>query len=186
MPLLAATPPWKDMGFSSSRPRITCPLKLRIIAKHSPATMSWTGVPTCCRCIISLLAKTLQRPATRGGCSDFKAVSPKSSMETPMRDACWSRKEPVPAAHAPLSAKSATLGRAFPSSFLSTMSFESSPPISKIDFTSGWKCVVPAACAVISLTKGIPSRLAISCPPVPVAAAALNWVGGYLVKRLLV
>ena len=43
---------------------------LRATAKQSPATMSRTGVAICWRWIMSLLAKTLQRPAMRGGFFD--------------------------------------------------------------------------------------------------------------------
>src|SRR5574341_729579 len=57
---------------------------------------------------MSLLAKTLQRPATAGGRLDLRAIAPNSSMERWRRWACWSRKEPVPAAQAVFMEKSAT------------------------------------------------------------------------------
>ena len=129
---------------------------------------------------MSLLAKTLHRPAIRGGFLDCSASSPNSpSMETPIRLACWSRKEPVPAAQMLFMAKSsrrlalaplapaflpqaslptaasrrlATAGAA-PSAFESTMSLESSPPISMIERTCGYKAATEAHWAMISLTK---------------------------------
>ena len=69
-----------------SLPRATTETKLRAKAKHSPATMSLNGVACCCRWIISVLAKTLQRPATRAGFCDANACSPNSpSMVSPRR-----------------------------------------------------------------------------------------------------
>ena len=48
---------------------------------------------------MSDFANTVQRPATRAGLVDRSARSGKSvSMDKPSRSACWSRKEPVPAA----------------------------------------------------------------------------------------
>jgi len=137
-PILAATPPWKITGNSNFLPLPILLIKFLATAKHKPATISWTGVAICCRWIMSLFANTLQRPAIRGGFSDFIASSPNSfSMEIPMRLACWSRKEPVPAAHILLRVKSERRLVFSASSSCIKISLESSPPISITVFTSG-------------------------------------------------
>ncbi len=85
---------------------------------------------------MSLLAKTEQRPAMRGGCSLRRARRLNSSMLTRSREACNSRNDPVPAAHMLLRAKSTTRG--LPSGPGSRrMSLEASPPISMIVRTWG-------------------------------------------------
>ena len=50
---------------------------------------------------MSLLANTEQRPAMRAAQLAVDTTSPTSSTEYCMRSACWSRNEPVPAAHSP-------------------------------------------------------------------------------------
>ncbi|KJJ83159.1 hypothetical protein OMAG_002969 [Candidatus Omnitrophus magneticus] len=108
------------------------PLKFRATAKHSPATMSSMGVAICCRCIMSDLANTLHLPAIRGGALDAAARSLNPSRVSLRRSACWSRNEPVPAAH------TAFIEKSFIPFFSSSMiSFESSPPISITVFTWG-------------------------------------------------
>jgi len=102
---------------------------------------------------MSLLAKTEQRPAMRGTWTLRMAISPhSSSIETPRRDACWSRNEPVPAAHSVFMAKSRIRRRPVIGSSSSRISFESSPPISMIVRTSGCSAPVALACATTSLT----------------------------------
>ena len=85
-----------------------------------------------------------------------------------MRAACWSRKEPVPAAHIPFMEKSDS--RACPSPE-SMISLESSPPISMIDRAWGYRAMTEADCAMTSLTNAPPSASAARAPPVPVKAA---------------
>ena len=137
MPMLEETPPWNITGNFMVLPRPREEIKLRATAKQSPAKISCTGVAICCRWIMSLFANTLQRPAIRGGSFDFSESSPNSfSMEIPMRFACWSRKEPVPAAQRVFSWKSDNLEALLSSSSMN-ISLESSPPISKIVLTSG-------------------------------------------------
>ena len=64
---LQATPPWKRIGGVKCFPLPMTLRKLRARARHSPARMSARGVPSCCRWIMSDLAKTVQRPAIRAG-----------------------------------------------------------------------------------------------------------------------
>ena len=173
MPALAATPPWNTTGASSGRPRARLLRMLRAMAKQSPATMSCTGVAICWWWIMSLLAKTLHRPAIRGGSWDFSASSPNSpSMESPSRTACWSRKLPVPAAQMVFIAKSASREAAPPAApppFM-RISLASSPPISMTLRASGTSRATAADWATISFTNTPPSRSAASAPPVPVVA----------------
>ncbi len=51
---------------------------------------------------MSLLANTLQRPAMLAGLAASSTMPPTSSMSYSSRLACWSMKEPVPAAQSPL------------------------------------------------------------------------------------
>ncbi len=120
---------------------------------------------------MSVLANTLHRPAIRGGFSDFRDSSPNSfSMETPSRVACWSKKEPVPAAHIVFMEKSATFICFVVSSCSMSISFESSPPISIIVLASGCRVVAALLCATTSLTKAIFINSDTIFPPVPVIA----------------
>jgi len=93
---------------------------------------------------MSLLAKTLQRPATAGGTFDLRAMAPNSSIVRLSRVACWSRKEPVPAAQAVFMEKSSILVPP-PSSCPRTMSLASSPPISMMVLAPGWNAPTKAA-----------------------------------------
>ncbi len=129
---------------------------------------------------MSLLAKTEHLPATLGGCSLFKARWPKASMVRPILKACWSRNEPVPAAHTEFIWKSAM--RSFPSSPSGAMkmSLASWPPISIMVLASGWKTSVAFAWAMTSFVKAAPMRGAISFPPEPVAATSFMFSFPYL------
>ncbi len=95
--------------------------------------MSSTGVAICWRWIISDLAKTLHLPAIRGGVLDLRQSELNSSIESLSLSACWSRKEPVPAAQTEFIAKSFAERESSPK----TMSLESSPPSSITDLTWG-------------------------------------------------
>ncbi|MBA7682195.1 hypothetical protein ES703_90542 [subsurface metagenome] len=108
-PRLAATPPVSTIGLTNCLPQPRLLLRFLAKAKHNPAMMSQFGVACCCRCIISVFAKTEHRPAIRGTLALCSASCPNSfSISTPSRCACWSRKEPVPAAQTVFKAKSRT------------------------------------------------------------------------------
>ena len=119
---------------------------------------------------MSLFANTLHRPAMRGGFSLLSAASLNSSIVKPSREACWSRNEPVPAAHSVFVAKSRTRTCPFSGSRSSRISFESSPPISITVRTSGVRAAVARLCAMISLMAGQPRISPASLPPEPVTA----------------
>ena len=81
---------------------------------------------------MSDFANTLHRPAILGGFFDCRARLLNSSMVSRNRSACWSRKEPVPAAQTEFIEKSFIARPSSPR----TISLESSPPISMIAETS--------------------------------------------------
>src|ERR1039458_1256652 len=100
-PAFCDTAPISATGASTGRPFTTELLKLRATASHSPRRISAGEYPFCCAWIMSLLANTLQRPAIRAAHPAPHTSSPTSSTEYCMRSACWSRNDPVPAAHSP-------------------------------------------------------------------------------------
>ncbi len=131
---------------------------------------------------MSLFANTLHLPATLGGFGDFSASLPNSSIVRLSRVACWSRKEPVPAAHTEFIWKSSILIFLASPSGDSSISFASSPPISITVLTSGWKYSAAFAWAMTSFVKLAPIREAMSFPPEPVAATAfILWRGNLVV-----
>ena len=131
--------------------------------------MADSGVPRCCRWIMSDLAKTVQRPATRAGRSACIAMSANSSsIEMPSRSACWSRNAPVPAAQSMFMAKSTSSIRPFVSSHETDRNLLSWPPISMIVFASGWNSPAARVCATSSFTWRPPISSAIGPPPEPV------------------
>ena len=79
---------------------------------------------------MSDFAKTVHRPAILGVFFDLRAISANSSIVNPSLDACWSRKEPVPAAHRVFMEKSFIRRRLRAPSISNMMNLESSPPIS--------------------------------------------------------
>ena len=89
---------------------------------------------------MSDLAKTVQRPATRAGWREARARRANSpSMRMPRRSACWSRNEPVPAAHSAFMAKSPSAIWPEASSHSTERNLESCPPISMTVRASGWR-----------------------------------------------
>ena len=88
--------------------------------------------------------KTVQRSPRSQGCSPRSASGPKSPMGMPMRAACSSTKEPVPAVQILFIWKSATTPPC------REIYFESCPPISKTVSASGTQTLAALACAVIS------------------------------------
>ena len=88
--------------------------------------------------------KTVQRSPRSQGCSPRSASGPKSPMGMPMRAACSSTEEPVPAAQILFIWKSATTPPC------GEIYFESCPPISKTVSASGTQTLAALACAVIS------------------------------------
>ncbi len=182
-PILAATPPVNTIGFTKSLPQPRLLLRFLASARQRPATMSQFGVACCCRCIISLFAKTEHRPAIRGTVRLCNASSPNSpSISIPSRWACWSRNEPVPAAHTVFRAKSRTL--LLPSCLLIKISLLSWPPISIIVACSksGYNLPMAAACAGTSLTNVMPAKEAKNLPAVPVAAKSSKSDSPFLSK----
>ena len=144
-------------------------VKLRAIARQTPMRMSDIGAPTCCRWIMSDLAKTVHRPAMRAGLRLSMAMRANSpSMAMPSRSACWSRKAPVPAAQRAFIEKSSSIIWRLPSSQRRERSFESCPPISMIVCASGWNSPTARVCATSSLTCTPPITSAIGPPPEPV------------------
>jgi len=119
---------------------------------------------------MSDFANTVHRPAILGGLTDFKAISLNSSMVKHSLDACWSRKEPVPAAHRAFMEKSFIRSFLFVRSSSNMMSLESSPPMSIMLRTWGYRWVNPLDNATISFMNDAPIRREISFAPVPVTA----------------
>jgi len=121
---------------------------------------------------MSDFANTLHLPAILGGFFDFSASSLNSSIVSLSLSACWSRKEPVPAAQTEFMEKSLTERPFSPKS----MSFESSPPISIIVLIWGKSLCVEYAWATISLTGSIPRIEAINLPAEPVTESENSFV----------
>ena len=147
-PPLRAPPPTTARGVLMLRPRSTVARKLRISARQSPYAISSTGVPFCCRWIMSDLANTAQRPATvapRGASAAMVASSP---MDSCRRPACCSRKAPAPAAQRSERAKSASSR----CSGSSSIQRDICPPISTAASASGHRTAAPRAVATTSLT----------------------------------
>ena len=112
---------------------------------------------------------TVHRSPKDAGCSEDKANGPNSASGMPIRAACSSTKEPVPAAQILFIWKSTT------SPFFRLMYLLSCPPISKTVSTSGTQCAAPFACAVISSrTASAPMRLPMRSRPEPVTPTAVN------------
>ena len=91
--------------------------------------------PSACTMAVSI--KTVQRSPRSQGCSPRRASGPKSPMGMPMRAACSSTKEPVPAVQILFIWKSAT------SPPCREIYFESCPPISKTVSASGTQTLAP-------------------------------------------
>lgn len=112
---------------------------------------------------------TVHRSPNAAGCSADNANWPNSASGIPMRAACSSTKEPVPAAQILFIWKSTTLP------FFRLMYLLSCPPISKTVSTSGTQCAAPFACAVISSrTASAPMRLPTRSRPEPVTPTAVK------------
>ena len=145
--------------------------------------MSSSGVPFCCRWIMSDLAKTVQRPAMRAGFSDCMAMLANSfSISISSRSACWSRKAPVPAAQRLLSAMSTSTILPSVSSHFTDMNLLSCPPISTIVRAWGTYSPMARTWATSSLTCRPPSSSETGRPPEPVKPTAVA-ACGQLVQR---
>ena len=124
------------------------------------------------------MANTEQRPARRGGFSLFRAMRENSSMLSRKRWDCWSRNDPVPAAHMVFMAKS-SMTRPPPSAGETRIILASSPPMSMMVRAWGQKTATPRARATISFTTA-PSRSGARLKaPVPVSAKPENSSRGY-------
>ena len=83
-------------------PFVIALLKLRATASQSPFRISSGVKPFCWAWIMSLLAKTEQRPAICAARSVAEHDVADVLDVNRRRPACWSRKPPVPAAQSPL------------------------------------------------------------------------------------
>ena len=114
--------------------------------------------------------KTVQRSPSSEGFSDVRASGPNSLIGIPIRAACSSTKEPVPAAQILFIWKSAT------SPSFREINLESWPPISKTVSACGFQWTAAFACAVISSRiASAPIILPIRSRPEPVMPTAVNF-----------
>jgi len=110
IPIFAATPPENRTGFLISCFVQHCFWSFFASAKHKPATISCNVLAICWWWIMSLLANTLHLPAILGGSWIWgTSLQTPSRWETPILLACWSRNDPVPAAHILFISKSTSL-----------------------------------------------------------------------------
>ena len=120
---------------------------------------------------MSVLAKTEHLPAMRGGRFERRANSPNSSMAIPSRLACWSRKDPVPAAQREFIEKSFKI-RTPEESSLKRISLESWPPISIRVFISLRKFWAARCAAVTSFMNSFFNTDDRTLLPLPVKVTA--------------
>ena len=174
---LRATPPWKRIGRREALALADDALEVAGQGVAQPGEdVGQRARPRCCRWIMSVLAKTVQRPAMRAGLFGLqgqlgelvaRCASPgarpagRGRSRCRRRRACSWRSRPAPSARWPRPTRR-------------TRNLLSCPPISITVRASGWYSPTARVWATSSLTCGTPAPRAIGPPPDPVKPTALT------------